>query len=154
MVGHPGEPTLDPPEPGSLEERVRSLTRLIAVVAALALAGIALALVAILTDDDGGNASARRIAQIDRRVDRLERRVGNTNGQLAPADVQRMLRDKADQSELLRVEQDIAQLRASLVRVDANAKSTARAVDALNRRVDQIDQRLQNQQGGAGATQP
>jgi tetrahydromethanopterin S-methyltransferase subunit G len=154
MVGHPGEPTLDPPAPAGLEERVRWLTRLTAVLAALALAGIALALVAILSDDGGGTASARRVAQLDRRVDRLERRIGNANGQLTQAEVQRMLQGKADQSELLRVEQDVARLRASLVRVDSNAKSTATAVTALEKRVDDIDRRLQAQQGATGGTQP
>ena len=150
MVGYPGEPPTGPRPPEALEDRVRTLTRLTAVLAALALAGVALALVAILTDD-GGDASARRVARIDRRVDRLEQRLGSTEGQVAAADVQRMLRNKADASELRRVEQDVADLRTDLDRVDSDASSTARAVDALERRVDDIDQSVQDLQGG---TQP
>jgi hypothetical protein len=154
MVSHLGElPPLLPP-PNGLEERVRSLTRLTAVLAAVALAGVALAVIAIVTDDDGGDASAQRIAQLDSHVDRLERRLANTEGQPGAAEVQRMLRDKADQGELRAVEREVNQMRTELEQVDADNRSRAQSVDALQRRVDEIELRVVSQQNASTATQP
>ncbi|HEV2062091.1 MAG TPA: hypothetical protein VGR12_04495 [Solirubrobacteraceae bacterium] len=136
------------PERDALQDRIRSLTTALVLTALLALAGLGVALWALLgeDDDEGGSrgASPSRVSNLEDRVDELESRIENraTNGDIQ--DLEQRIQEVEQQAQQAAEGGDTEQLQQSIETLDEN-------VQQLDQRVEELEQ--QQQQGGA-ATEP
>lgn len=126
-----------------LEDQVRTLKGVAALLGALTIAALALAAWALLSgdDDEGQSASADRVARLDDRVDRLEDDVAELGKQTDTADVAKQLDAKADQADLDALQQQVDQLQGTVEEL-ANA-GTADQVAELQTRVDTLARDLE-----------
>lgn len=135
---------VDPLWAERLEDSVRSLKGLVALLAVLALAGIGLSLYALLRDeDDRQGASRERVARLDNRVDRLEGRLGSTTNGADVARLKDRLETKADTRSLQELSDEVQQLQASLDKVSSGDDSSADAVTQLDGRVDELSEQVE-----------
>ena len=135
---------IDPLWAERLEDSLRSLKRLVALLAVLALAGVGLSLYALLrAEDDRQGASRERVARLDNRVDRLERRLGSTTNEAEVARLKGRLDNKADAQSLQELSDDVQQLQASLDEVSSGDDSFEDAVTELDGRVDELSEQLE-----------
>jgi DNA repair exonuclease SbcCD ATPase subunit len=104
-------------------DRLRSLRRALAVVAALAVAALGIALWAVLAeDDDDGRARARAVRALEDRVERLEAQVDR-----APSRVVVSVRDEQ---------------RSLDERLDELEQDTSEAIDGLRQDVRELEDRV------------
>jgi uncharacterized protein HemX len=84
-----------------VDDRLRSLTRALAVVALLAVAALGIALWALLAEDDDGRARARAVRALEDRVERLEAEVDRAPSRVVVSvrDEQRSLDERLDELE-------------------------------------------------------
>lgn len=136
----PGEP-VDAAWAARLEDEVRSLKRLAALLGLLAVAAIGIGLWALLSDDDSKGASRERVARIDDRVDRLERRLGTASEESDTARLENELQEKAGKEDLQGIQDDVGDLRVSLDKLAA-ADSQDEGVAKLEDRVDELAQQV------------
>ena len=135
---------VDPLWAERLEGSVRSLKRLVALLAVLALAGVGLSVYALLRDDDDRRGASReRVARLDNRVDRLESRLGSTTNEADVARLRDRLETKADTRSLQQLSDDVQQLQTSLDKVSSGDDSSADAVTQLDGRVDELSEQLE-----------
>lgn len=126
----------DPGWVARLEDEVRSLKGLLALVGVLSVAALGLSLYALLADEDDADAtgaSRERVAQIDERVDRLESRAGDTSEESDVAKVQEELGEKADQADVDELATALDELQSS---VDAGGDDDAVAQELASLRED------------------
>jgi DNA repair exonuclease SbcCD ATPase subunit len=104
-------------------DRLRSLTRALAVVAVLAVAALGIALWALLAeDDDDGRTRARAVRALEDRVERLEAQVDR-----APSRVVVSVRDEQ---------------RSLDERLDELEQDTSEAIDGLRQDVRELEDRV------------
>lgn len=131
---------VDPGWMARIEDQIRSLKSMMALVGVLALAALGLALYDLLRDDDGGDregASRERVAQIDERVDRLEGRAGGAPKESDVTRVQEGLEGKAEQSDVEDLGAQIEELRAAVEAGDSD-DSTTQDLATLSEQVEQL----------------
>lgn len=148
------EPAVAPVDPNlmfvRLEDAISSLRTGLVFVGILAVLAVGLSIYAITRDDNnnsttarGGGATAARLAQTDDRIDRLSRQV-----QQARADA------RAGRAVVTRV--DALSRQVSALRSQAGSTSTApdptQALQALSKRIDDLDQRVQDLSSQARTT--
>jgi hypothetical protein len=151
-------PAVDPAWPARLDDRLRSLRNLLALVSVLALAALGLAAWALLRDDDTeAGPSNSRVARISDKLDRLEQRLGGASEESDTTQLQEGLTGKADAADLARLQREVRQLRASVAEAgDAGAAEApaddgaGEAVTALDTRVDELEQQVGELQADAG----
>lgn len=142
---------VDPLWAERLEDQVRSLKGLVALLAVLALAGIGLGLYALLgEDDDRRGASPERVERLNGRVDRLESRLGATTNEAEVARLEDRLDAKADTQSLDELTSEVQQLQASVEEASAGGDTSAEAVAQLDDRVDQLSDQVQLLAGESG----
>jgi hypothetical protein len=133
------EPAVDPAWAVRIDESLRNLKGLMALLTVLSLVGIGLAVWALMEADGDGDqtgASRERVASIDDRVDRLESEVGDTD------DVSDRLADKASKQAVADLRGEVDELRTAVEEADSGGDTTAivDAVEDLGTRVDQLEQ--------------
>ncbi len=148
----PGGVPVAPDDPGGpawperVEDQIRNLKQLLAVVGVLALIAVGVALWALLgEDEDSGSASAERVARLDDRVDQLEKEVGDTSEESDVNRLEKELENKADQDELEKVRDEVEQLSED-VRGSESGDDTAQTVDQLDQRMDELEQQVKDLQ--------
>jgi septal ring factor EnvC (AmiA/AmiB activator) len=152
-AGRPPEPPLEalPPDAPATVEDVRATRRWIWVALAWAIAASAIALFALLNQDDQARNqpvapdNSARLSRLERdtrqRLDAFERRLGNRASQ---DDVRKLER------RLARAEDDAAQAKKDAAAAkDADTKQDQR-LDDLEGRVDDLEAADKSQPGGAG----
>jgi hypothetical protein len=141
-------PAVDPVWAADLDDRVRSLRTMLALVSVLALAGFALAGWAILRDDDTeAGPSQSRVSRIDEKVDRLEQRMGGTAQADKTEEVQADVAGKADADDVATLQRQVRELRSSVTAAADDAPAAAGGagpgdVTALDARVDELEEQL------------
>ena len=146
-VGAPDEPG-GPLWPERVEEQIRKLKQLAAVLGLLAALATGLALWALLDDDEGGDgrgASRASVSRLDDRVDRLENRLGNASEENDISNVREDLQDKANKEDVANLQGEVEQLRQAVARA-GRGDDSAQAVEELSARVDQLEQDVQELQ--------
>ena len=139
VVAH--EPAVDAGWAARIEDSLRSVKSMLALVGLLAAAAFGLALYELLTDDDGGGGASReRVAQLDDRVDRLEKKAGGTSEESDVADVRDGLEDKADKADVDALGEQVEELQASVEAAGSGQENAASADDvaALSEQVEQL----------------
>lgn len=123
-----------------LEDQLRSLKSMVALIGVLALAALGLALYDLLRDDGTGErgASRERVAAIDQRVDRLESKAGGASEESDVTKLSEGLDGKADQSEVEQLGSDVEELRAA-VEAAGSDDSAAQDVAALDERLAALE---------------
>ncbi len=135
---------VDPLWAERLEDQVRSLKGLVALLAVLALAGVGLSLYMLLREDgDRRGASPERVGRLDDRVDRLENRLGSTTNEADVARLEDRLNAKADTQSLEELAGEVQQLQTSVDEASAIDDTSAKAVAQLDDRVDQLSDQLE-----------
>jgi archaellum component FlaC len=150
----PGPGALDEPGgpawPERVEDQIRKLKQLCAVLGLLAAIATALALWALLSDDegDGRGASRSSVSRLDDRVDRLENRVGDASEEGDISELRQDLRDKANTEDVEGLQNDVQELRQAVEEAGQGDENddTAQAVEELSSRVDQLEQDVQELQ--------
>ena len=131
---------VDPAWMARIEDQIRSLKSMMALIGVIALAALGLALYELLRDDDDGDrtgASRERVAQIDERVDRLEGKAGGAPEESDVNRVQEGLEGKAEKSDVEDLGSQIEELRAA-VEAGGSDDSTAQDLATLSEQVDQL----------------
>lgn len=127
-----------------LEDQVRSLKGLVALLGVLAAAALGVAVWALLSseDDDGGRtASADRVARLDARVDQLEDDVAEVAKQSDTTQLRDDLDQKASKADVDALSGQVEELSSSL---DASATDeNAAAISELQGRVDSLAQQVE-----------
>ena len=151
VVAH--EPAVDAGWAARIEDSLRSVKSMLAVVGVIALAALGLALYELLKDDDSGNggASRERVAQLDARVDRLEKKAGGTSEESDVADVRGGLEDKADRADVEALGEQVEELRASVEAAGSGSEDAASTEDvaALGEQLEQLAADVQELQAQA-----
>ena len=139
----PGAPA-DPEWPERIEDQLRSLKRLTAVLSVLALAGVGLALWALLDEDEEGRqgASPERVAQIDQRVERLDDKVAQASEETDTSRLTERLKEKADKDDVQAIADDIQELRGALDQALSRRGASAESVDQLEGRIEELSQQV------------
>ena len=107
----------DPGWVARLDDQLRSLKTMVALIGVLSLLALGAALYALLGDEedvDSTGASRDRVAQIDERVDRLESKAGEASEESDVAGLEKELSGKADQGDVEQLSADIEELRAAV----------------------------------------
>lgn len=135
----PAAAAVDPGWMARIEDQIRSLKSMMALIGVLALAALGIALYDLLTDDegDGRGASRERVAQLDERVDRLEGKAGGASEEADVTRLQEGLEGKAEKSDVEDLGTQIEELRAA---VEAGGSDDALAEDlaTLSEQVEQL----------------
>lgn len=159
-AGVPVAATVDPAWTAQLEDQIRSLKGLAALLTVLTLAALGLAAWAIIRDDDTeAGPSQARVARIDEKVDRLEQRVGGDTAAAKAAPSTSDLDAKADAADVEALRKEVAAAKAD-AKAASGASSTdagasPEAVTALDGRIDQLEkdvEELRTAQQDAAAT--
>ncbi len=139
------------PEPsrGAVLDELRALKRWLAVVGAIALAGLGISLYTLLSEDeeqgtDRRGASPARVAALDDRVDELEDRVGDRATKNALAQLEER------QAELEGQVEQAGEAGGDTEAVQQSIEQVSADVQALEQRVDE----LAAQQEQEGTTPP
>ncbi len=150
-VGAPDEPG-GPAWPERVEDQIRKLKQLAAVLGLLAVIATGLALWALLDNGDEEEsrpASRAQVSRLDDRVDKLENQVGDASDKSDVSQLQEDLRGKANQDDVESLQSDVQDLRQAVEEAGQGDDET-QAIDELSSRVDQLEQDLeelqQNQQ--------
>lgn len=117
-------PYADPAWRVQVQERLRSLTRALVAVAVLAVAGLGIAVWALVAEeDDDGPARAGQIRALEDRVDELEAEV-----ERAPSRVEVSIRDEQQSLD---------------ERVDALEQGTSDTIEAVRQDVEELQERVE-----------
>lgn len=135
----PAAAAVDPGWMARVEDQIRSLKSMMALIGVLALAALGVALYDLLTDDegDGRGASRDRVAQLGDRVDRLEGRAGGASEESDVTRLQKGLAAKAEQSDVEDLGNQVGELRGA-VEAGGSDDSVAQDLATLSERVDQL----------------
>jgi polyhydroxyalkanoate synthesis regulator phasin len=157
-VGAPDEPG-GPLWPERVEDQLRKLKQLAAVLGLLAALATGLALYALLSDDedgDGRGASRATVSRLDDRVDRLENRFGDTSEETDVKKLEDDLKDKANKSDVQSLKTEVADLRQAVEQAGQNDQGddATQAVDQLSSRVDELEQQVEDLEAEQGQQQP
>ena len=135
---------VDPLWAERLEEQLRSLRGLVALLSVLALAAVALSVYTLLRDDDDRQgASPERVGRLDDRVDRLESRLGSTTNEAEVARLEDRLDAKADAQSVEELTSEVQNLQTAIDEASAGDDTSAEAVAQLDDRIDQLSDQLE-----------
>ena len=153
-----GREPLGPPQPGGVppaadepggpdwpyrvEDRIRNLKQLSAILGVIAALALGVALWALLDDDESGggqNLNRERVSQLSERVNELEDKAESND----TSEVEQDLRDKADTEDVEQLRNEVEELGAR-VEESGGGNDTAEAVDQLGQRVDDLEQRIED----------
>jgi archaellum component FlaC len=132
----PADSPADAGDAATLEQRVRLLTRLAAVLGVLVIAAIALGVYSIARDED--DASKSRVERIDTSIDELERRLAAASEESDTVRLSRELDDKASKRDVQRIEEDVDVLGDSVEKSDSQLDGASRRLGRMERRLDRI----------------
>lgn len=138
-----------------LDDRLRSLRAAVLLLGLVSVAALALGLYALLRADEADRSgrddgSRERVSQLDERVDELREDLDrSTRGTAETGDVdevQQRLQDKADAADLAALEKAVTELRDQRAAPAGPDQETADAINELSRRLDALEQRVEEQQ--------
>ena len=133
-------------------EDFRSLRRWLALLGALAVLATAVAIYALLENEDSADKS--RVNQLERRLDDAQRRLQRTGEESDVSKLEESTAGKAEESDIRRVAAQLSRLDKRLRRVEADvvdaidtAAGTGRATNQTSDRVNQLSERLDAVEG-------
>lgn len=142
VVREPVAAAYQPADPLWLEridERLRSLSSFVAVLAVVSLAALGLSIYSLLQDDgDGRGASRERVANLDDRVERLEGRTADAADSGTTSTLASRLDDTS--RDVSSLSEEVAKLRSAVSKAGSGDGSSTAAVTQLSSRVDRLAQ--------------
>lgn len=151
FVDEPVEPVADPLALARFDDALRSLRTAVVLLGLLSVAALGVAVYALLKgqDADRNSASSGRVVRLDDRVDRLsqdlQRTRQSTSGNADQSDVNQVqgrLSDKANATDVQRLERTVAKLQTQVTDSKNNDDTTA-ALDQVDQRLDDISRQVQ-----------
>ena len=122
-----------------LEDRVRSLSSLLALVAVLAIAALGLSIYDLIHNGgDRRGASQQRVARLSDRVSRLEGKSSTAADSSTTTSLATRLDSKASAQDVQKLSDQVAQLRTAA----GSGSADAAALTQLNTRVDKLAQQV------------
>ena len=148
MADPPEVPTVPPERDPDLEPAthgdLRALRRWILVTAVWAVAATAVALIALLTQDDTAEEKSRDVGE---RVTRLER---DLNPKLE--NLEEQLDEVAQREDVTRLAQRLSRVETSSSRASSDAKDVKSRIDDLETRIEDLEATADAGGGGGGDT--
>jgi DNA repair exonuclease SbcCD ATPase subunit len=147
----PGEAPLTP-VPGPLEEEapatrgeLRSLRRWVAVAGVWAVAATAVAIIALLDEDGDDEADAARdsAAQVSRVQRELDRRLD---------DLEERVQQLPQSEDVRRLDNRLKEAEERSADASGDARRAGEGIDDLERRLDDLERQMQQQEGGGQTT--
>lgn len=135
-----------------LTDRLESLRTGLAIVAVVAVAGLAVGLISLLGDDESesagdGGASPARVQGLEDRLDEFEERLGNRAGENAVSDLESTQQELADRIDSL--EQSVeggGDQAAAIDDLNQSVEELQQALADLEQRVEDLEEQEQNEQ--------
>lgn len=122
-----------------LDDQLRSLKGLVAMLGVLAAAALGVALYALLSEDDAdGGTGGERVSQLDDRVGALEDRAESSPEEADVKGLRQDLDDKADQSDVEGLGEQVDELRSAVEASSGEDAASAEDLTALSERVDEL----------------
>ena len=141
VVREPVAATYQPADPlwfERIDDRLRSLSSIVAVLAVVSLAALGLSIYALLRDDGRDGASPERVTNLADRVERLEGRSADAADSGTTAALDSRLDDTAQ--DVSRLSDEVGKLRSAVSKAGSGDNSATAALTQLNTRVDQLAQ--------------
>lgn len=136
-----------------IEDQVRSLRTMVALLSVLSLLALGLGAYALLRDDDSGRGASReRVARLDDRVRSLEARAGRSANSTDTNRLATDLADKADKADVDALKAEVKQLRTSVAQSGSGDSSATTAVNQLSTRVDRLAQQVDDLRANSTTT--
>lgn len=123
-----------------IDDQLRSLKSMMALLGVLAAAALGVALYTLLADDEdaGGGAGGERVSRLDDRIGALEDRAEKASDD---GDVKRLredLGDKAEQDDVEALGEQLDELRSAVEAGSGEDAASAEDLAALSNRVDEL----------------